>query len=330
MAQLTIDRQRASALGVTPAMIDATIYDAIGQRQVAQYYTQANSYKIVLEVTPKLQADTDLFSRLYVTSPATGKAVPLSAFVRVDTGRNGFLSIGHQARMPAVTLSFNLASGVGLGDAVKAVKETVAVAGMPATLSGSFQGAAQAFQSSLASQPLLIAAALLAVYVVLGFLYESYLHPLTILSTLPSAGMGAILALWACGFDLDVIGLIGILLLIGIVKKNGIMMVDFALAAERERGLAPEASIREACLLRFGPIMMTTLCAILSGLPLMLGSGAGAELRQPLGFALVGGLVVSQLLTLFTTPVVYLALDRVHRRWRKRDAAQLVAVGEGA
>ena len=321
-AVLTIDRDRASSFGITPAMIDATLYDAVGQRQVAQYYTQVNSYHVVLEVTPRLQSDPDIFSRIFINSPATGHPVPLAAFVKVDTGRAAYLSINHQGQYPAVTLSFNLAPGVALGQAVDAIDKSMAALGAPQTLTGAFQGSAQAFRDSLATQPYLIAAALLAVYIVLGLLYESYVHPLTILSTLPSAGVGALLILMAGGYDLSVIALIGIILLIGIVKKNGIMMVDFALAAERERGMSPHDAIREACLLRFRPIMMTTMCALLSGLPLMLGHGAGSELRRPLGYAMVGGLVLSQALTLFTTPVVYLYLDRAHRWVAERLAAR--------
>ncbi|MGO4158026.1 efflux RND transporter permease subunit [Cupriavidus sp. YAF13] len=329
-ARLTIDRARASSFGITPALIDSTLYDAIGQRQVAQYFTQINSYHVILEATPALQDDPRLFSKLYVTSPLTGEQVPLSTFVKIDTDSTAYLSISHQGQFPAVTISFNLAKGVALGDAVKAINSTLSGMGRPQTLSGSFQGTAQAFGASLASQPYLIAAALVAVYIVLGLLYESYIHPLTILSTLPSAGVGALLILLAGGYDLSVIALIGIILLIGIVKKNGIMMVDFALTAERDHGMKPEEAIYQACLLRFRPIMMTTMCALLSGLPLMLGHGAGSELRRPLGFAMVGGLVLSQALTLFTTPVVYLYLDRAHywhmkrkeRRQARREARE--------
>ena len=321
-AQLTIDRDRASSLGITPALIDATIYDAIGQRQVAQYFTQINSYRVILEVTPKLQEDPELFSKLFITSPLTGKQVPLSALVKVDTEKTAYLSIAHQSQFPAVTLSFNLAPGVALGDAVDAINKAQAQMALPQALSGSFQGTAQAFKDSLRTQPYLILAALVAVYIVLGLLYESYIHPLTILSTLPSAGIGALLILMAGGYDLSVIALIGIILLIGIVKKNGIMMVDFALTAERERGATPEDAIYQACLLRFRPIMMTTMCALLSGLPLMLGQGAGSELRRPLGYAMVGGLILSQALTLFTTPVVYLYLDRAHHWYVRRKLAR--------
>jgi len=321
-ATLSIDRDRASSFGFSPALIDATIYDAIGQRQVAQYFTQINSYHVVLEVTPRLQRDPALFDKLYLTSPLSGQQVPLSAFVHVDTSKTAYLSISHQSQFPAVTLSFNLATGVALGDAVRAINRAKAELGLPQALTGSFQGTAQAFQDSLRTEPYLIAAALAAVYIVLGLLYESYIHPLTILSTLPSAGVGALLILMLGGYELTVIALIGIILLIGIVKKNGIMMVDFALTAEREQQMAPLDAIRQACLLRFRPIMMTTMCALLAGLPLMLGHGQGSELRRPLGWAMVGGLVLSQALTLFTTPVVYLYLDRLHYWYVNRKQAR--------
>jgi HAE1 family hydrophobic/amphiphilic exporter-1 len=317
-ATLHIDRDLASRFGISPALIDATIYDAIGQRQVAQYFTQINSYNVVLEVAPALQQDPDLFSKLYLTSPLTGKQVPLSNFVSVDTDKTGYLSISHQSQFPAVTISFNLAPGVSLGQAVTAIQRTQASMDLPQSLSGAFQGTAKAFGESLATQPYLIAAALVSVYIVLGLLYESYIHPLTILSTLPSAGLGALLILMLNGYDLSVIALIGIILLIGIVKKNGIIMIDFALTAERTEGLEPKEAIFQACILRFRPIMMTTMCALLSGLPLMLGHGAGSELRQPLGYAMVGGLIVSQAMTLFTTPVIYLYLDRAHYWYTRR------------
>ena len=321
-ASLTIDRDRASSFGISPALIDATIYDAVGQRQVSQFFTQINSYHVVLEVTPQLQQDPSLFQKLYLTSPLNGQQVPLSTFVKVDTNKTAYLSISHQSQFPAVTISFNLNPGVSLGQAVDEINKAQAQMGLPQALSGSFQGTAQAFKDSLSSQPYLIAAALVAVYIVLGLLYESYIHPLTILSTLPSAGVGALLILMAGGYDLTVIALIGIILLIGIVKKNGIMMVDFALTAEREQGMEPEKAIYQACLLRFRPIMMTTMCALLSGLPLMLGHGAGSELRRPLGFAMVGGLLLSQMLTLFTTPIVYLYLDRTHYWYMKKKEAR--------
>jgi HAE1 family hydrophobic/amphiphilic exporter-1 len=315
---LTIDRDRASSFGVSPALIDNTIYDAIGQRQIAQYFTQLNAYHVVLEVTPKLQEDPRLFDQIYVTSPIDNKQIPLSTFVHIDNTHTNFLSIQHQGQFPAVTISFNLAPGTSLGEAVDAITKAMREIGVPPRLIGTFQGNAQAFQASLSSQPYLILAALIAVYIVLGLLYESYIHPLTILSTLPSAGVGALLILMAAGFDLSVIALIGIILLIGIVKKNGIMMIDFALTAERERGLSSRDSIFEACLLRFRPIMMTTMAALLAGLPLMLGHGTGSELRRPLGFAMVGGLILSQALTLFTTPVVYIYLDRASHWYKER------------
>ena len=333
---LTIDRDQAARFGIQPALIDQTLYDAFGQRQVAQYFTQLNTYHVVLEISPELQSDPGTLNRLYVKSPVTGQQVPLSAFARFDTQHVGFLSINHQAQFPAVTLSFNLAPGAALGQAVDAIQKAVYDIRMPRAVVGTFQGTAQAFQSSLRSQPYLIAAALVAVYIILGMLYESYIHPLTILSTLPSAGVGALLMLLAFHFDLTVIALIGIILLIGIVKKNGIMMVDFAIQAEREQHLTPEAAIRQACLLRFRPIMMTTMAALLAALPLMLGHGTGAELRQPLGYSMVGGLVLSQALTLFTTPVVYLYLDRYNSRLEHLgeaaggEAAAGVTAGEGA
>ncbi|NQE50699.1 efflux RND transporter permease subunit [Herbaspirillum rubrisubalbicans] len=321
-AVITIDRARASSFGISPSLIDATIYDAIGQRQVAQYFTQINSYHVILEVTPQLQKDPSLFDKLYLTSPLTGQQVPLSTFVKIDTSKTSYLSISHQSQFPAVTISFNLAKGVSLGEAVDVIQKTKDEMGVPQTLVGNFQGTAKAFGDSLSSQPYLIAAALIAVYIVLGLLYESYIHPLTILSTLPSAGVGALLILMIGGYDLSVIALIGIILLIGIVKKNGIMMIDFALTAERTQGMKPEQAIYQACLLRFRPIMMTTMCALLSGLPLMLGHGAGSELRRPLGYAMVGGLVLSQALTLFTTPVVYLYLDRAHYWYERKKKAR--------
>jgi multidrug efflux pump subunit AcrB len=281
-----------------------------------------SSYFVILEILPELQKDPSSLNEIYVKAPVTGQAVPLSTLVTFDTNGTGPLSVSHQAQFPAATLSFNLKPGVALGQAVTAIEQAQAQIGMPDSVLTGFQGNAQAFQTSLASEPALIAAALVVVYIILGVLYESYIHPITILSTLPSAGVGALLALWAGGFDLSVIGIIGIILLIGIVKKNGIMLVDFAITRERE-GVEPEAAIREACLLRFRPIMMTTMAAMLGGLPLMLGTGSGSELRQPLGYAMVGGLILSQMLTLFTTPVVYLYLDRLQNwlRGAKRHEA---------
>ena len=311
-ATLTIDRDRAARFGIQPQVIDDTLYDAFGQRQVTQFFTQLNTYKLILEVSPALQGELSTLERLYVRA-RDGSAVPLSAFVKVDTTPVAPLAISHQSQFPSVTLSFNLNEGTALGDAVDAINATVRELGTPVTLRGTFQGTAQAFQSSLSSQPYLIAAALIAVYIILGILYESYILPLTILSTLPSAGVGALLILLIFKYDLSVIALIGIILLIGIVKKNGIMMVDFAITAERVGGARPREAIREACLTRFRPILMTTMAALLSGIPLVIGSGAGSELRKPLGMTMVGGLLLSQVLTLYTTPVVYLYLDRLQR-----------------
>jgi multidrug efflux pump subunit AcrB len=322
MLSMTIDRDQAARFGIQPSLIDQTLDDAFGQRQVTQYFTQLNAYHVILEITPGLQSDPQTLSKIYVKSPATAMMVPLSTFVKFDTQHVTFLSINHQGQYPAVTLSFNLAPGGALGDAVDAINKAAAEIHMPATVNGSFQGSAQAFQSSLKSQPYLILAALVTVYIILGMLYESYIHPLTILSTLPSAGVGALLMLMIFHFDLSVIALIGIILLIGIVKKNGIMMVDFALQAEREQHLSPEASIRQACLLRFRPIMMTTMAALLGALPLMLQHGTGSELRRPLGFTMVGGLILSQAMTLFTTPVVYLYLDRFTGARRHQRASE--------
>jgi len=308
---LTIDRDTASRYGITPTLIDDTLYDAFGQRQIAQYFTQLNSYHVIMEVLPELQGDLDSLQKIYIKSPTTGDQVPLSAFVHSTTVPVRPLSISHQGQFPAITISFNLAQGMALGQATDAVAQAVAEMGAPPTLNGSFQGTAQAFQQSLSTVPLLIVAALVVVYLILGILYESYIHPITILSTLPSAGVGALAMLMLFGFDFSLIALIGVVLLIGIVKKNGIMMVDFAIAAERDEHLSSEESIRKAALLRFRPIMMTTMAALLGGVPLMLGTGTGSEIRQPLGYSMVGGLIVSQALTLFTTPVIYLYLDRV-------------------
>jgi HAE1 family hydrophobic/amphiphilic exporter-1 len=328
--RVAIDRDQAARFGIQPGQIDQTLYDAFGQRQVTQYFTQLNTYHVILEVTPSLQADPNTINKLYIKSPLTGQMVPLTTLVHYDTNHTTALSINHQGTFPAVTISFNLAPGAALGDAVDAITRTAASLHMPNSINASFQGTAQAFQDSLGSEPLLILAALIVVYIILGVLYESYIHPLTILSTIPSAGVGALLMLMAFHFDLSVIGIVGILLLIGIVKKNGIMMVDFALQAEREEHLTPEQSIRKACLLRFRPIMMTTMAALLGAVPLALGNGTGSEVRQPLGYTMIGGLLLSQVLTLFTTPVIYLYLDRWNNRIMGRGARSVESFADAS
>jgi multidrug efflux pump len=317
-AWVEIDRSAASRLGVSTAAIDNALYNAYGQRLISTIFTQATQYRVVLEVKPEFRSSPAAIANLYV--PGTGGAqVPLSAVARV-VERPTMLAINHIGQFPAVTVSFNLAQGAALGDAVDAIRAAEADLGLPASIETSFQGAALAFQASLSSTLLLILAAVVTMYIVLGVLYESYIHPVTILSTLPSAGVGALLALLLARSELGIVGIIGIVLLIGIVKKNAIMMIDFALDAERNEGLAPREAIFQACLLRFRPILMTTLAALLGALPLMLGSGVGSELRHPLGITMVGGLLVSQVLTLFTTPVIYLAFDRLSRRFRGEAA----------
>jgi multidrug efflux pump subunit AcrB len=320
-ATLVIDRDTASRLGVSPQSIDDTLYDAFGQRQVSTIFTELNQYHVVMEVDDAFRDSTDAIRGLYVRSNK-GELVPLSSFTHYET-KNTALAVNHQGQFPAVTISFNLQNGVALGDAVSKIEATVLQMGVPSDIHPTFQGNAQAFQSSLSSEPFLILAALVAVYIVLGMLYESYIHPVTILSTLPSAGVGALLALLAFHTELSVIALIGIILLIGIVKKNAIMMIDFAIDAERT-GKSSEESIYQACLLRFRPIMMTTVAALFGGVPLALMSGMGSELRRPLGISIVGGLMVSQMLTLYTTPVIYLYMDRLQARIKGRKAAGIL------
>jgi len=326
--KIEVNRQLASQLGINPSIVDSILYDAFGQRVAARIYTRLNQYFVILEVQPDFQLGPNALSRIYATS-SSGAEVPLSQFATI-TSTVAPIAVNHQGQFPSVTLNFNLSPNVSVGEAVTAIRQATREQHLSASIATSFQGSAQAFQSSLGSMPILILAALIAVYIILGMLYESTIHPITIISTLPSAGLGALLTLMLFGMPLDVIGIIGIILLIGIVKKNGIMLVDFALVGQRERGLATEAAIHEACRLRFRPILMTTMCALLGGVPLMLGTGIGSEIRQPLGYAIVGGLLVSQLLTLFTTPVVYIYMDRLGNWLRTHCRAIPVEVSTAA
>jgi multidrug efflux pump len=328
---IVIDRATAARFGITPATVDNALYDAFGQRIVSTIYTQSNQYRVILEVDPTLQSSLGGLSALYLPSSTstTNGQVPLSAISHIEQ-RTGPLVITHYGQFPATTISFNTAPGYSLDAAVAAIQKAETDLGLPESFITAFQGTAAAFQSSLSNEVFLFIAAIVAMYIVLGVLYESFVHPITILSTLPSAGIGALLSLMLLGYDLDVISIIGIILLIGIVKKNGIMMIDFALEAERVEGLPPREAIYQACLLRFRPILMTTMAAILGALPLMLGTGTGSELRRPLGLVLVGGLLLSQLLTLFTTPVIYLYFDRLAVRFTGRPPANRLARGEPA
>src|SRR4029077_16206029 len=312
---LKIDRDAIGRLGISPQAIDDTLYDAFGQRQVATIFGQLDQRRVILEATPSYQEDAASLQKLHVRSTTTGQLVPLSSLTQSSISVSP-LTINHQDQFPSVTLSFNLAPGYSLGDAVTAIAALERCTAKPATLTARFQGSARVFETSLATQPYLIAAAIIAVYIVLGILYESFIHPITILSTLPSAGVGAFLALMLLGYDFSLIALIGVILLVGIVKKNAIMMIDFALVGERTRGLTPEQSIYEASLMRYRPIMMTTMAGLLGALPLALGSGAGSELRRPLGIAIVGGLLLSQFLTLYTTPLIYIYLSKLTRARR--------------
>jgi multidrug efflux pump subunit AcrB len=323
---VAIDRDAAARLGVSLAAIDDTLYDAFGQRQVSTLYKRYNQHYVVLEADPAFLRDPASLNQIYVRS-GQGKLVPLSALAKFQSG-NAYLSVNHQGQFPAITISFNLALGAPLGAATVAVERAVEELRMPPNILASWQGTAQVFKASLASTPILVLAAIVAVYIVLGMLYESLIHPVTILSTLPSAGVGALLALLATRLELSLVSFIGIILLIGIVKKNAILMIDFALEAERNEGASPEEAIFQACVIRFRPIMMTTMAAMFGAVPLAVGMGAGSELRKPLGVAIVGGLMFSQALTLFTTPVVYLAFERLRRAFRHaRSLSPRPAVG---
>ncbi|MBU6260938.1 MAG: efflux RND transporter permease subunit, partial [Burkholderiales bacterium] len=314
-----IDRDQAARFGITPATIDNALYDSYGQRIVSTIFTHSNQYRVILEADPALQTSLDSLSSIYLPSSVGGAPVPLAVMAKMRT-ETAPLQVSHLGQFPSATISFNLAPGASLGEAVNAVKQAQIDIGQPPSVITSFQGAALAFQSSLTNQLFLILAAIVTVYIVLGVLYESFIHPVTILSTLPSAGVGALLALMAAGHDLTIVAIIGIILLIGIVKKNAIMMIDFAIDAERHQGLSARDAIHQAALLRLRPILMTTLAALFAAVPLMLSWGDGAELRRPLGLAIFGGLIVSQLLTLFTTPVIYLMFDRIGGGVSKRSA----------
>jgi multidrug efflux pump len=329
--KVVIERDTASRLGITPQMIDDALYNAFGQRQISTMFTQLNQYHVVLEVKPQFRQTPSNLSEIYVHTPSGGK-VPLSAFTRMEETRTP-LVISHQGQFPAVTVSFNLAPEASLGEAVKAIDAAKDEIGIPPSIQTAFQGTAQAFRASLQNESALIIAALVVVYIVLGVLYESFIHPITILSTLPSAGVGALLALMICGNDFSVIALIGIVLLIGIVKKNAIMMIDFALDAQRNEGKPAHEAIYQACLLRLRPILMTTMAALLAGVPLALGTGTGSELRRPLGISMIGGLIFSQVLTLYTTPVIYLWFDRLAervKRWAGGGRAAQIPTAEVA
>jgi multidrug efflux pump len=335
-AYLTIDRDTAGRFGITPATIDNALYDSFGQRIISTIFTQSNQYRVILQALPSQQSSLDSFSSIYLpssTSASGSGQVPLSVVAKLHES-TAPLQIDHLGQFPASTISFNLAPGASLGEAVTAIKQAQQEMGLPGSIISAFQGAALAFQSSLSNELFLILAALVTVYIVLGVLYESFIHPVTILSTLPSAGIGALLALMLFRNDLTVIAIIGIILLIGIVKKNAIMMIDFALDAERNQGHSPRDAIFQACLLRFRPILMTTMAAVLGALPLMLGTGTGSELRHPLGISIVGGLLLSQVLTLFTTPVIYLWFDRLQQRYFNMDDAvrdaEQGSAGEGS
>ncbi|WP_433768013.1 efflux RND transporter permease subunit [Pseudomonas putida] len=323
ITRITLDRDEAARYGFTARDLDNALYDAFGQRQISEYQTEVNQYKVVLELSTEQRGNSESLSYFHLRSPLTGEMVPLLAFARVEPPTSGPVVINHNGMLPAANLSFNLAPGVALGQAVAALQGTELEIGMPVSVSGTFQGSAQAFQASLASQRFLILAAVIAVYIILGVLYESLVHPLTILSTLPSAGIGAILLLWAWQLDFSIMALIGLIMLIGIVKKNGILLIDFALQARRERNLSPREAIHQACLARFRPILMTTLAALLGAVPLMLAFGTGAELREPLGVVIVGGLLLSQVLTLLTTPVVFLALERLFQGGKRQQARDM-------